>query len=108
MRINDTNYITLLKKKKESALYFVVDKYHPLVKWITLKILSSLNKEELIECINNLGQPDSNIFIMKYFLGYNSQEIADKLSLTKASVDNRLSRGKKNLKCKLSNIKEAI
>lgn len=185
MRVNDKNYIHLLKKKKESALYFVVDKYHPLVKGITLKVLSSLNKdnlidecindiymqvwnninkfhgenedfkkwiaaiarfraidyyrkhiklchtsieeiaelsstsledqviftenkEELIECINSLGKPDCNIFIMKYFLGYNSQEIADKLSLTKASVDNRLSRGKKKLKCKLSNIMEVI
>lgn len=185
MRVNEENFIELLKKKKEDALYFVVDKYHPLIKGIAFKVLSPLNKEGLIdECINDifmqiwnnsskfkgeredfkkwvgavakfkaidyyrtyikeiqtsldeiterggialedevislenreelikeinlLGKPDSEIFLMKYFLGYSSEEIGKRLDITKASVDNRLSRGRKKLRLSLSNIKEVI
>lgn len=62
-------------------------------------------REELMKVINTLEPMDKHIFIMKFFLGNKSKEIASKLGITKASVDNRLCRGKKKLKVKLSEIK---
>ena len=54
MRANELNYIKWLKNRKEDALEFVVDKYLPLVKGVTYKILSSTSNEAAIEeCIND-------------------------------------------------------
>lgn len=55
MWVNDTNYIKRLKNRKEDALEFIVDKYLPLIKGITYKVLSSIEKQDLIEeCINDI------------------------------------------------------
>ena len=40
---------------------------------------------------------DQPVFIMKYYLELTNNEIANTLGLTKAAVDNRLYRGKKEL-----------
>lgn len=40
---------------------------------------------------------DRDIFTMKFFLNMNNEEISQHLGLTKASVDNRIYRGKKRL-----------
>ena len=175
MRVNNSNYIKRLKNKKEDALEFIVDKYLPLVKGITYKVLSSVqsnelieecindiflsvwnncdkftgeesdfkkwicaiakfkaidyyrkikktveiavdniieeesssaedeaiineDREELIKLLNTLDDMDKEIFIMKFFLGVKSEDIANKLGVTKASIDNRIYRGKKKLR----------
>lgn len=55
MRANESNYIKRLKNRKEDALEFVVDKYLPLVKGVTYKVLYSTNNEAAIEeCINDV------------------------------------------------------
>ncbi|MCM3626990.1 sigma-70 family RNA polymerase sigma factor [Paenibacillus glycanilyticus] len=55
------------------------------------------NKRELVHFINLLEPIDRNIFVMKFFLGLNTEEIGRELGLTRASVDNRIYRGKKRL-----------
>lgn len=178
MVCNETNYIQRLKKGKEDSLEFIVDKYLPLVKGVTYKVLSPFrnegiieecvndiflsiwnncdkftgdnndfkkwicaitkfkaidyyrkevkkievpldeinivsknqledeiiameDREELIKLINLLEPMDREIFIMKFFLGVKSQDIATKFGVTKASIDNKISRVKKKLKNKL-------
>lgn len=55
MRSNENNYINRLRKGKEDALEFIIDKYLPLVKGTVYKVLMPINKEELIEeCINDV------------------------------------------------------
>lgn len=55
MRCDERNYITRLKKKKEDALAFVVDKYVGLVKGTVYKVLGPLDRsEEVDECINDV------------------------------------------------------
>lgn len=49
------------------------------------------------EQIATLSTIDQQIFKMKYEAGYSSKEIAQQLHLTVASVDNRLSRGRRQL-----------
>lgn len=49
------------------------------------------------EQIATLSTIDQQIFKMKYESGYSSKEIAEQLHLTVASVDNRLSRGRRQL-----------
>lgn len=55
MRCDEANYIKRLKKGKEDALEFIVDKYLGLVKSAVYKILSPLEREGIIEeCINDI------------------------------------------------------
>lgn len=52
---------------------------------------------ELLVLMAKLDEVDRDIFTMKYFLNMQNQEIATKLGLTKAAIDNRLYRGKKRM-----------
>ncbi|AJS58366.1 sigma-70 family RNA polymerase sigma factor [Paenibacillus sp. IHBB 10380] len=174
MKSNDTNFIRRLQRQEEDALEFIVDKYLPLIKGVTYKILAPLNnngvmeecindvflsiwnnskkfngdsndfkkwicaiakfksidyyrkaskkveftsdyidlntgksaedelmmledRTELITLINQLEPVERDIFIMKFFLGLNTEEISTKLGMTKAAIDNRIYRGKKKL-----------
>ncbi len=55
MKLNDANFIEYLKLEKESALEFIFDKYLPLIKGITYKVLSPLQNDGLIEeCMNDV------------------------------------------------------
>ena len=62
------------------------------------------NRNELLKLINQLEPIDREIFIMKYFLGLQTAEIAKQLSLTNTSIDNRVYRGKKKLNKKVTNL----
>lgn len=175
MRLNDENFIKCFKQQEEDALEFIVDKYLPLVKGVTYKILASStnkgaieecindvflsvwnnfnkfqgknmdefkkwicaiakhkaidyyrkannekvftsefldfdqaksaedelilleNRAELIKLINSLHPIDRDIFIMKFLLGITTIDISKKLGMTKASISNRIHRGKKKL-----------
>jgi len=182
MTSNDSNFIHRLKRQEEDALEYIVDKYLPLIKGITYKVLAPLenkgvieecindiflsiwnnsekfhgdsidfkkwicsiakfksidyyrkvtkkveitsididlnveksaedelikqeDRTELIKLINHLDPIERDIFIMKFFLGFNNEEISLKLGLTKASVDNRIYRGKKRLTKKAIHLK---
>lgn len=55
MKSNDNNFIQRLQRQQEDALEFIVDKYLPLIKGITYKVLSPLENDGLIEeCINDI------------------------------------------------------
>ncbi|KOY82287.1 sigma-70 family RNA polymerase sigma factor [Lysinibacillus macroides] len=60
-------------------------------------ILQREQKNELLLAISQLADIDRDIFMMKYYMQLQNNEIADALGLTKAAVDNRLYRGKKVL-----------
>lgn len=182
MKVNNDNFVQLLKLQQEDALEFIVDKYLPLIKGITHKVLGPFNnnglieecindvflsiwnnaskfygtdeadfkkwigaiakfksidyyrkaskqteftsdliqinetmsaeeelvllenRNELIRLINDLEPVDRDIFIMKFLLGLKTKEIAAKLGLTKASIANRIYRGKKQLNEKSTNL----
>ncbi|MCJ8012967.1 sigma-70 family RNA polymerase sigma factor [Paenibacillus sp. KQZ6P-2] len=55
------------------------------------------DQRELIHLINQLEPVDRDIFIMKFFLGLKTEDISQKLGLTRAAIDNRIYRGKKRL-----------
>ena len=55
MKSNDTNFIQRLQQGKEDALEYIVDKYLPLIKGITHKILSPFKNDGMIdECVNDI------------------------------------------------------
>jgi len=55
LRANDANFIHRLKRQKEDALDFIVDRYLPLIKGVTHKVLSPLEDDGLIEeCVNDI------------------------------------------------------
>ncbi|MBR0135399.1 MAG: sigma-70 family RNA polymerase sigma factor [Clostridia bacterium] len=55
-------------------------------------------REELLRAVKDLGEPDSQILIRKYYLGQSSAEIAEKLDLGVSNVDTRTHRAVKKLK----------
>lgn len=65
-------------------------------------------REHILAVINNMKEPDKKIFIKRYFLNDNIEAIAESVCLTKAAVENRLSRGRKLLKGKLINLKQEV
>lgn len=69
------------------------------------EIIVKENQSEIMKLIEGMEPVDRDIFILKFFLGYKSEEIAIKLNATKASIDNRIYRGKKKLKDKAANLK---
>ncbi|MCZ6925552.1 MAG: sigma-70 family RNA polymerase sigma factor, partial [Rickettsia endosymbiont of Ixodes persulcatus] len=62
------------------------------------------DREELLKLINQLEPLDQKVFVMKYLLGMKTEEIGDKLGLTRAAIDNRVYRGKKKLQQNATNI----
>ncbi|MDM5187967.1 sigma-70 family RNA polymerase sigma factor [Bacillus sp. DX4.1] len=181
MKSNDKNFIKRLKRQEEDALEFIVDKYLPLMKGITHKVLMPLqndgvieecindiflsiwnnankfhgdsadfkkwiaaiakfkaidyyrkatkqveittndievnteksvedelilieDRNELIKLINQLEPVDQKIFIMKFLLGLKTEEVGEKLGLTRAAIDNRIYRGKKKLQKSATNL----
>ncbi|MBK1811689.1 sigma-70 family RNA polymerase sigma factor [Clostridium sp. YIM B02505] len=63
-------------------------------------IIQKENIESITKLINNMNDIDRNIFIKKYFLDESTVDIANNLKLPRSNIDNRLSRGRKNLKRK--------
>lgn len=64
---------------------------------IEKSLILAENRNELMQLIHKLDPIDQQIFIMRFFLGESTEAIAKKLGKTKASVDNRIYRGKKRL-----------
>ena len=56
------------------------------------------NRSVLLQCIKELGEPDSHIFIMKYYLGHSTKMIAEKFDLKQNTVDKKVQRGLEKLK----------
>ena len=55
MKSNETNFIQRLQLGKEDALEYIVDKYLPLIKGVSYKILSPFKNEGMIdECVNDI------------------------------------------------------
>ena len=59
---------------------------------------------QIIKAINTLGLKDREIFIRRYLLNQNIDEICSIMNLTRKAIDNRLCRGRKQLKEKLSSM----
>lgn len=70
------------------------------------KILANENQMELIRYINQMEELDKRIFMMRFYLEENINDIAVKLGVSRNVVDTRLSRGKKLLKQKLQYIQK--
>ena len=54
--------------------------------------------ENIHAILSKLKPVDQKIFIMKYLLDFDTEEIARQLQMTKSAIDNRLYHGKKKLK----------
>jgi RNA polymerase sigma-70 factor (ECF subfamily) len=52
----------------------------------------------LLEAIRQLGQPDSEIFLRRYYLGESSREIAKALGMKPNTVTKRITRGLEKLR----------
>lgn len=60
-------------------------------------LILSENKKEVMAYIRTLNPLDQKIIIMRLFLDMKSDEISEKLGISKSAIDSRLFRGKKKL-----------
>ena len=70
----------------------------PAAENVETEVENSETKEILINQIKALGEPDSEIFIRKYYYGQNTRLIAEELNLKENTVDKKVSRGLEKLK----------
>ena len=67
----------------------------------------ALHKEQkklLFQAISSLGEPDSEIFVRKYYIGQRTKEIAEVLNIRENTVDKKISRGLKKLRVMLGGV----
>ena len=151
MKIDESNYISELKRKNSKALDYTYSKYVGLVykvvfdllkdtaskqdieecvsdiftslwknatkyndnittfkKWLVAisndniekKIIQTNDVNTIIGIIKNMSETDRQIFIKRYILNENINNIAEYLKLPRTVIDNRLSRGRKFIKNK--------
>lgn len=67
-------------------------------------VIGREEKQELLQAIDTLGEPDKEIFIRKYYFGKKTKEIADTLKLRENTVDKKISRGLKKLRILLGGV----
>ena len=60
--------------------------------------LSQLRRDELIERIRSLGEPDTSILLMKYWLNLTSAEIGERLGMKPNTVVVRAGRALKRIR----------
>lgn len=71
-------------------------------------IVSQENREELLRAIHELKEEDREIFIRRYFLDEEIESIAKTFSVDRNLVDQRLSRGRRFLREKLTLLKGEV
>ncbi len=91
------------KAKKKAELHIDISAIH-VTNSAEDELVIMEDQAELIKLINQLEPVDRNIFILKYFLGLKTEEIASKLGMTHSAIDNRIYRGKKKLFTKAQNL----
>lgn len=65
------------------------------------RVISAERRNTLLKAIVQLGEPDKEIIISKYYYGETSAEIAERLSMRTGTVEMRLSRARQKLKAML-------
>ncbi|CDI49927.1 sigma-70 family RNA polymerase sigma factor [Clostridium tetani] len=71
-------------------------------------IIIEENRQEILKAINELKDVDKIIFTKRYLLEEDIEIIAKELGVNRTVIDNRLSRGRRTLKKKLTFLKEEI
>ncbi|MDO5292815.1 MAG: sigma-70 family RNA polymerase sigma factor [bacterium] len=69
------------------------------------RILEKEKKREIIGAIQDLGHPDSEIIIRKYYYGQTASEIGEQINMSPKSVAKRSERALVKLRRKLENVK---
>ncbi len=62
---------------------------------------AKLEKEALMQAIFTLPPEVKEVFLLFYYQGFTTQEIADMLNVQPGTISSRLSRGRKKLKALL-------
>ncbi len=91
------NTIDILRKKQKQPIIISIDDENDIVKIeddvsVEAEVENSYLINAVINEINKLGEPDSQIVIRKYYLNESSKEIAKALDMTVSNVDTRAHR----------------
>ena len=92
--IAERQCLNIFRQKRRQPESVPIDEYED--------VLADENGEysgsELAEALCRLGEPDTSIFVRKFFFGQSSEDIAKELGMKTNTVNQRISRGLKKLK----------
>lgn len=60
--------------------------------------ISKEQKQELLEAVKSLGEPDNEIIVRKFYYGESSKQISERLKISVNAIDTRSSRALKKLR----------
>ncbi|MCL2322162.1 MAG: sigma-70 family RNA polymerase sigma factor [Oscillospiraceae bacterium] len=96
------SYISVIAKRRAVDLLRKINKHNniPLDDSIELQgeTVNDEVKSDLISGIKELGEPDSEIIIRKYYFGQSTKEISKILKIKENTIDKKVSRGFDKLK----------
>lgn len=93
--------LAVIAKRKAITRFYALTKQPPPDDLDSLTVSDPSRPDEsviLMQSVNDLGQPDSEIVLRKYYFGQSGKEIAAALGMTPDAVDQRLSRARKRLR----------
>lgn len=92
--ISNTSKNIYKKEKKYTETAEIIDDFS----YFSDEVLSAVNYNFIIECINELSETDGVILWLYFFHGLSGKEIANTLHITYEAVRKRLQTAKNNLK----------
>ena len=95
-RISQRKAMTIMNKDKTVP----IEKISNSIPISIEEIKQNENRQVLFEFIKELGKPDSDILVLKYFYGLKSKEIGKTLGIKANTIDKRISRSLKKLRTK--------
>ncbi|EGD48319.1 LOW QUALITY PROTEIN: RNA polymerase, sigma-24 subunit, ECF subfamily [Ruminiclostridium papyrosolvens DSM 2782] len=98
--------IDLFRKNRKHVTNLVSLETQDLEDYTAEDEMDAETKDMLIRAIKALGEPDSEIFIRKYYLGQNSKEISGLMGIKQNTIDKRLSRGLSKLRTIVGNMEK--
>lgn len=95
--------IDIFRKKKREFGYMYIDddeSYYEVADSMDIEndYINKELKKKLIDAVKELGEPDSEIIIRKYYFGETTRQISERLSMTISAIDTRASRALKKLR----------
>ncbi len=96
-------FLSIIARRKAAKRYQALHSHQelPLEETVTQKgdtFLTMETRSVLLESIKKLGEPDSRIFMLKYYFGYSTKMIAAYFQLNENTVDKKVQRGLEKIK----------
>ncbi len=104
-RHNALNYLKSIRKYKNILLLDEFADEEAVDVTPESMLIQKEDLNALKSTIESMKEPDSSIFTLRYLYHFSISDIAERMNMNRAQVDNHLSKGRKKLKATLDSVK---